>query len=194
MSQLVCCDGFVHAEYDDSLTVDLASAPNGNIIIPWNTVAARALPVSDPAPDLTAEEMESDEKRAAHVKANRYADTRIAPVPTAPDELRAYAASARYYRSIAGLTIGKASYATDQDAADRIAAKAARTDDKVNLTWKSASGFVSLTGSDLKAISAEIDAYRDACFSAEAKADADIADGSVKAMADIDAIIGAVKA
>lgn len=183
MIQLVCLNGEVFADHDGNVDVDLLlrqDYPAGCTVVPW-TRSLGALDFVEPAPAPG----EPDLRRR-----------RKAPVLSDADDLRAYAASLRYYRSRAGVTIAGVLYATDDATNDRITSKIPlfQVDPKATITWKAPGGFVTLDLAGFTAMMHAVTAFREACFAAEGKADAGIADGSVATMAAVEAIIAAAGA
>ena len=116
-----------------------------------------------------------------------------APAPV-PVDLKAYAASARYAKETAGITVNGAPIATDRDSQALITGAysyvLAKPDATIN--FKSASGFVTLTADQIQAIALAVGAHVQACFAAEAQIDADIQSGKVTTTAQVDAAIAAV--
>ena len=193
MTQLICLDGFVFADHDDATPVNLADYPAGAVIIPWADRDASLLPCSPEAAPATATEMETPDGLARYAARCRTADTRYAPVPTTAAQLKAYAACARWYRSQAGTTVAGTRYATDDATEARITSKQRvfDADPKTVISWSAPGGFVKLDLAGFTAMAQAVAAYREACFAAQEKAEVGIGDGSLKTMAQIDAVIAA---
>ena len=180
MIQLVCLNGEIFADHDADLDVPLDAYPDGCTVVPWPG-SLGSLSFVEPAPQPG----QPDLRRR-----------RNAPVLTKTEDLKAYAASLRYYRCRQGVSVGGVRYGTDDAAEAKLLAKAPifEADAKASVSWKSLDGFVSLDAALYKAVKQAVTEYREACFAAEAKADIGIADGSIATMAAVEAVIAAADA
>ncbi|MGI3900522.1 MAG: DUF4376 domain-containing protein [Janthinobacterium lividum] len=119
-----------------------------------------------------------------------------APAPVAPPvDLKAYAASARYTKETAGITVNGAAIATDRASQALITGAWATTqiNPSATIQWKGSDGtFVTLDAKAITGLAAAVTAHVQACFAAEAQVGKDIASGKVKATADVDAAFAAV--
>lgn len=185
----------VMAHHDDSFDVSPEHYPANYVVIPYDGLI-EALPKVPEAPAPSAAAMETPDGLARHAAQYRYAEHPIAPTPTTSAQLKAYAASRRYYRSIAGVTVAGTLYATDDAAERRIALKWSvfQANAKATIAWKAPGGFVTLDLAGFTAMAQGVAAYREACFAAEAQAETGIKDGSVTTMAQIDALMASAGA
>ena len=111
-------------------------------------------------------------------------------------DLTGYAAAARYAKETAGITVGTAQIATDRESQALITGMwaAAQIDPNISVAFKSSSGFVTINATQVAKIASAVAGYVQACFTAEGQVAAGIVAGTIKTTADVDAIIGAVKA
>ena len=119
-----------------------------------------------------------------------------APAVFTSVDLRAYAASARYARETAGITVGTAPIATDRDSQGMItgAWAAAQINPSISVAWKTTSGWVSINAAQIEAIATAVLNHVQACFAAEQQVDAAITAGTVTTTAQVDAAFAAVTA
>ncbi len=114
-----------------------------------------------------------------------------------PFGLAAYAASARYAKETAGITVNGVKVATDRASQALITGAWATTqiNPAATIQWKGADGtFVTLDAKAITGLASAVTAHVQACFAAEAQVGADIASGKVKTTADVDAAFAAVTA
>lgn len=103
-------------------------------------------------------------------------------------DLAAYAANKRFAVETGGITVAGATIQTDRDSQAMItgAYAYAQADPSASINFKADSGWVTLTAAQMTAIGLAVGAHVQACFSAEAAIDADIAAGTVTTTAQID--------
>lgn len=112
-----------------------------------------------------------------------------------PADLRPYAATVRYARETAGVTVNTAQVATDRDSQQAITGMwaAAQIDPSITVQFKTASGaFVAIGADQIRKIASAVIAHVQACYAAEAQVVADIKAGKVTTTADVDAAFAAV--
>jgi hypothetical protein len=84
------------------------------------------------------------------------------------DELKAYAASVRYYKEVAGTTVNGVSYPTDRETQAKLTAAAlfAQVDNAQTFQWKLADGSFSesLSAAQMIAVAAAVGGYVNSCF------------------------------
>jgi hypothetical protein len=104
------------------------------------------------------------------------------------DKLRAYAAAARYRREAGGVTIGGAEIRTDRESQGLIAGALLRAQINAEATFqfKTATGFVTLSGAQMQAIAVAVGEHVQACFAKEAEVLAAIDAGTITTVAEID--------
>lgn len=92
-------------------------------------------------------------------------------------------AARRYQAETAGITVEDMAVATDDRSQALItgAALQALIDPEYSLQWKTATGFVQLTGQQILALASTVRAHVQACFDREAELQAAVADGSINA-------------
>jgi hypothetical protein len=100
-----------------------------------------------------------------------------APTPDWPSLI----AARRYTAEMAGTTVQGMAIATDDRSQGLItgAALAAMLDAEYTIKWKTAEGFVELTGAQIIGVASAVRAYVQACFDREADLLAAVADGSI---------------
>lgn len=111
-----------------------------------------------------------------------------------PAQLSAYAASVRYDREIAGITVNGVAVATDRKSQAMIngAFNMAMRDSTFTTEWKTVNGaFVTLDAPTIIATATAVGAHVAACFAKEASVAA-AAGGTIKTPADIDAAFAGV--
>lgn len=106
----------------------------------------------------------------------------VLPEPAEPD-WPALIAARRYQAETAGITVNDMAVATDDRSQALItgAALQALIDPEYSLQWKTAAGFVQLTGQQILALASTVRAHVQACFDREAELQAAVADGSITA-------------
>jgi hypothetical protein len=104
------------------------------------------------------------------------------PSPAAPD-WPALIATRRYAAEMAGTKVQGLAIATDDRSQGLItgAALAAMLDADYTIKWKTAEGFVELTGAQIIGVASAVRAYVQACFDREADLLTAVADGSMTA-------------
>lgn len=102
------------------------------------------------------------------------------PVGPEPD-WPALIATRRYQAETAGITVNEMVVATDDRSQALIigAALQALIDSEYSLQWKTAAGFVQLTGQQVLALASAVRAHVQACFDREAELLAAVADDSI---------------
>jgi hypothetical protein len=102
-----------------------------------------------------------------------------APTPDWPSLI----AARRYTAEMAGTTVQGMAISTDDRSQGLItgAALAAMLDADYTIKWKTAEGFVELTGAQIIGVASAVRAYVQACFDREADLLAAVADGSITA-------------
>ncbi len=115
-----------------------------------------------------------------------------APVP--PVDLTAYAAAARYKRQTSGVTINGSVIATDPVSQGLIAGMVtyAQLNPNATISFKSATGWVSITAAQAIAIGQAVGSRVQACFAAEQMIDAEIVAGTITTTALIDQAFAAI--
>ncbi len=115
----------------------------------------------------------------------------VAPPVVAPEagQLRAYAASRRYAVETGGLTVDGATIATDRDSQSLISGAYAyvQAASVTTVSFKSQSGWLTLTAEEIKTIALAVGNHVQACFAAERSVDDAIGSGSITTYAQIDA-------
>lgn len=113
-----------------------------------------------------------------------------------PAQLSAYAASVRYDKEVAGITIGGVHIDTDRDSQGLIdrAYSAVQRNPAFTVRWKAADGTFGqvLNAAAIIAVGDAVAAHVAACFAKEAEVADAIAGGTIKTPADIDAAFAAV--
>ena len=112
-----------------------------------------------------------------------------APAPSAAD-LTAYAASVRYARETGGVTVSGQAIRADRDSRNLISGAVSLLGADTSLAsvdFKAPTGWVQIPRAQMIAIGLAVERYVQACFTAEQGVDADIAAGTAKTHADIDA-------
>ncbi|MCQ9423489.1 DUF4376 domain-containing protein [Pseudomonas sp. LJDD11] len=104
----------------------------------------------------------------------------VLPEPPVPD-WPALIAARRYQAETAGITFEGMAVATDDRSQTLItgAALQALIDPEYSLQWKTATGFVQLTGQQILALASTVRAHVQACFDREAELQAAVAEGSI---------------
>jgi hypothetical protein len=106
-----------------------------------------------------------------------------APTPPEPPatDWPALIATRRYTAEMAGTVVQGMAIATDDRSQGLItgAAVAAMLDADYTIKWKTAEGFVELTGAQIIGVASAVRAYVQACFDREADLLAAVADGSI---------------
>lgn len=110
------------------------------------------------------------------------------PAPVAAD-LYAYAAAKRYAVETAGIVISGMSVMTDRQSQSLITGAYNYVDANPDVTvqFKTASGFVELTATQVRAVANAVAAHVQASFAAEGAIDQEIIAGTITTMAEIDA-------
>lgn len=152
--QLVCIAGIVRTYYPDSVDVPSGEITAGVRIIPWLAPKKLAeLGLYGAAPPLGTD------------------DTRpyIAPVLTAKADLVAYAATARYYKQVGGITFSGSQIDTHPSEISNITSiqQGIAAAGSASVNYKAASGFVTLTSTQFSALVVASNAHVQACFTAE---------------------------
>ena len=158
MTQLVCYGGVVRSYYPDNQDVPPGDIIAGVSIIPWSLPHRLTdLQLVGPAP------------------APGDPDTRLyaAPVLTAKVDLIAYAASARYYKQIAGINYMNAQIDTHPAEVTNVSSilAGATAGSQSSITYKASSGFITLTLSQLSTMLANMNTHVQACYAAELSVD-----------------------
>ena len=152
--QLVCSSGIVRSYYPDGQDVPAGEFVAGVRIIPW------------PAPKRM-----TDLAPYGVAPAPGDPDTRpfAAPVLTAKADLLAYAATARYYKQVAGINFMNAVIDTHPAEVTNVSSilTGANASQQTSVTYKASSGFITLTISQLTQMLAAMNAHVQACFAAE---------------------------
>lgn len=115
----------------------------------------------------------------------------VAPyVPPSPPpvDLVAYAAEKRWQVETGGITVGGAAIDTSRESQAMITGAYAysQANPDETISFKAASGFVSLDAATLAAIATAVGAHVQACFAAEAAVLDDIGDGAITTTEEID--------
>lgn len=123
---------------------------------------------------------------AAPVSPDQTPAVTVAPTP---DDLRSHAASVRFAVETGGVTVGAATIDTGRDSQSMIAGALAyvQASEAASVEFKAASGWVTLSAGEVKAIALAVGAHVQACFAAERDIDEAIAAGSVTSREQIDA-------
>ena len=158
MTQLVCFGGVVRTFYPDSQDVPAGDIVAGVSIVPWSGAHRLTdLQLVGPAP------------------APGDPDTRLyaAPTLTAKVDLLAYAATARYYRQVAGINYMNAAVDTHPAEVQNVASilAGATASNAASVTYKASSGFITLTAAQLSAMLAAMNTHVQACYAAELQVD-----------------------
>jgi hypothetical protein len=105
------------------------------------------------------------------------------PQPASTPEWPTLIAASRYTAEMAGTVVQGMAIATDDRSQGLItgAALAAMLDAGYTIKWKTAEGFVELTGAQIIGVASAVRAYVQACFDREADLLAAVADGSMTA-------------
>ena len=179
--QLVCSGGVVRSYYPDNVDVPSGDIVAGVRVIPWLLPKRMTdLNVIGPAP------------------APGDPDTRLyaAPVLTAKADLVAYAATARYYKQVAGINFMNAAVDTHPAEVTNVASvlAGAQASNQASITYKASSGFITLTVSQLTQLLAAMNAHVQACFAAEQSVDNGINanPATVGTMDQVDAVFAAI--
>lgn len=116
-----------------------------------------------------------------------------APAAIAVD-LTTYAAATRFAVETGGISVGGVQIATDRDSQAMVngAWTYLQTSGAESVSYKAATGFVTLDADTLKAIALAVGSHVQACFALEAVADTGIADGSITTPAEVDAIFAEI--
>ena len=179
--QLVCSGGVVRSYYPDGVDVPVGDIIAGVSIVPWSgshRMTDLALTGPVPAPGDP--------------------DTRLyaAPILTAKVDLVAYAATARYYKQIAGINYMNAAVDTHPAEVQNVASvlAGATASNASSVTYKASSGFITLTVAQLSAMLAAMNAHVQACYVAEQQVDNGINanPATVGTAAQIDAAFAAI--
>jgi hypothetical protein len=103
------------------------------------------------------------------------------PPQAPPLDWSSLIAARRYTAEMAGTTVQGMAIATDDRSQGLItgAALAAMLDPNYSIRWKTAEGFVDLTGAQIIGVASAVRAYVQACFDREADLLAAVADGSI---------------
>lgn len=105
--------------------------------------------------------------------------------------LFAYAATARWVREVAGITVNGMAVPTDERTRGVLTGARIKADADPNYqisNWKAGAGqYVSLDAAAIIAISDAVEAHIQDCFAANATVDADIAAGTIATEAEVDA-------
>jgi hypothetical protein len=109
-------------------------------------------------------------------------------------DLTSYAANARFLKETGGITVNGAAIQTDRDSQAMISNAYAyvTASGAASVSYKTASGFVTMDAATLKAVALAIGAHVQACFAIEGSVGAAIAAGSIKTTADVDAAFDAI--
>lgn len=178
--QLICNNGVVIAWHDDSQTILPSVYGPEAILIPYKG-SMSALSRIGSMPE--------------NWPANR-ADPRAyaQPLPT-PVLLAGYAAFKRWLTSISGVAVSGVQIATD-DASRGMIAEVKQNFDNGAITgtvsFKALSGWVTLTGPQITSVNQAVVAHIQACFAAEAAADAAITAGTCTTFAQVDAFFQSI--
>ena len=181
MTQLVCLAGVVRSYYPDGQDVPPGDIVAGVSIVPWmlpHRLTDLALVGPAPAPGDP--------------------DTRLyaAPVLAAKADLIAYAATARYYKQIAGINFQNAAVDTHPAEVTNVSSilAGATAANASSVTYKASSGFITLTLAQLSAMLAAMNTHVQACYAAELQADNGINanPATIGSTAQIDALFAAI--
>lgn len=181
MTQLVCYGGVVRSYYPDAMDVPAGDIVAGVSIVPWS--GAHRL---------------TDLQLVGVAPAPGDPDTRLyaAPVLTAKVDLLAYAATARYYKQIAGINYMNAQIDTHPAEVQNVSSilAGATAGSQSSVTYKAASGFITLTLAQLSTMLANMNAHVQACYAAELQADNGINanPATIGTTAQIDALFAAI--
>jgi hypothetical protein len=181
MTQLVCNGGVVTSYYPDNVDVPSGDIIAGTRVIPW------LLPkrLTDLTPYGVA-------PPSGEVDTRPY----TAPVLTAKADLIAYAATARYYKQVAGINYMNAAIDTHPAEVQNVASilTGAQASSATQVTYKASSGFITLTIAQLTAMLAAMNAHVQACYAAEQQVDNGINanPATVGSMDQIDAVFAAI--
>lgn len=107
-----------------------------------------------------------------------------------PAQLSNYAASVRYDKEVAGITVGGAALATDRGSQAMIngAFNMAMRDSGFSTQWKTSGGaFQRVDAPTIIALATAVGAHVAVCFAKESEVAAGIAAGTIKTLSDIDA-------
>ena len=181
MPQLVCSGDVVTSYYPDNFDVPSDDIIAGVRIIPW------LLPKR--LTDLT---LYGAPPPAGEVDTRPYA----APVLTAKADLVAYAATARYYKQVAGINYANARIDTHAAEISNITSiyNGAQASGATSINYKAQTGFITLAIADFKTMLANATAHVQACFTTEQQVDAGINanPATIGTMDQIDAAFAAI--
>ena len=109
-------------------------------------------------------------------------------------DLAGYAAAARYAKETGGLKVGTAQIDTSRESQAMVANayQFMQVSGAPSTQYKTASGWVTVSADQMKAIALAVGAHVQACFAAEADLDAKITAGTVTTTAQIDAAFAAL--
>lgn len=143
----------------------------------------------DPRPDVPDAVEIADDVFSGFVPDDAGGWTPPAAAAPTPADLRSHAASVRFAVETGGVSVGGAAIDTSRDSQAMIAGALAyvRASEAASVEFKAASGWVTLSAGEVKAIALAVAGHVQACFATERAIDDAIAAGTITTREQIDA-------